>query len=86
MEEVGKDQAMVAGIVEVDQIMDDKGRLHLLRLRVLLNLGEKVLVEVGPSLKVCIIMEKVSIRVHFQVCIFLNVERLYLGRILDILG
>jgi hypothetical protein len=67
MEEVGKDQAMVAEIVEVDQIMDGKGRLHLLRLVALLNLGEKVLAVVGPSLKVCITMEKVSIRGHFQV-------------------
>ena len=76
MEEVGKDQAMVAGIVEeVDQIMDDKGRLHLPRLgRALLNLGEKVLLQVvGLSLKVCITMGKVSIRVHFQVCTFFNV-------------
>ena len=77
MEEVGKDQAMVAGIVEeVDQIMDDKGRLHLPRLgRALLNLGEKVLLQVvGLSLKVCITMGKVSIRVHFQVSTLSNAK------------
>jgi hypothetical protein len=66
MEEMEKVQAMLVGRVEVDQIMNDKGRLRPLRLQALQK-AAKALLEVELSLKVCIITGKVFIRGHFQV-------------------
>ena len=67
-----KAQAMGVGRVEVDPIMNDKGRRRPLRLQDLPKAEAKVLLGVVLSLKVCIITEKVFIRGHFQVSAFWN--------------
>ena len=70
MEEVGKDQAIAeAGMVGLNQIPKNKVHpRHQPRLAPLQRLEEKALLQVvGPSLRACIIMEKVYIRVHSQV-------------------